>query len=71
MAEDLHNLVVIGEAVRVAREERGLTQLELAAAAETSRLSIIRIEQGTQVKTGTLAKVVDALGLEIGLHTKE
>lgn len=71
MAEDIRNLVAIGEAVRIAREGRGLTQLELAAAADTSRLSIIRIEQGTQVKTGTLAKVVDALGLEIGLQSKD
>lgn len=63
-------LKAIGKSIRKAREEQSLTQAQLAERADTSRLSVLRIEQGTHVNTDTLVKVVDALGLELQIHER-
>lgn len=49
------------------REEKGLTQEELAKKAGVSRITIVGIETGrTQVtRTDTLAKIADAVGKTI------
>ncbi|QTV80769.1 helix-turn-helix transcriptional regulator [Microbacterium sp. NIBRBAC000506063] len=60
-------LEILGKSIKRAREDQDLTQSQLAKRADTSRLSVLRIEQGSHVNTDTLVKVVGALGLEIKL----
>lgn len=58
----------IGSRVRRARLARGMTLEQLAAAAETSRRSVINVEQGTaNPSVNILLRLSDALG--IGLPT--
>lgn len=49
--------------VRTARLAAGLTQHELAERAGVSRPSVARVEAGEDVRTATLSKLADALGL--------
>ena len=67
MSDDVTRLGRIGVSIREAREAQKLTQTELAERAAISRLSVLRIEQGSHVNTDTLVKVISALGLEIQL----
>jgi transcriptional regulator with XRE-family HTH domain len=49
--------------IREAREAQGLTQVELAAKAETTQGTISRIEAGTIVpRLDTLQRIAEALG---------
>lgn len=57
----------IGRTVREARLKRGWTQDDLAAHAQVSRLSVIRLENGNDISTATLSKVAIALGLTLML----
>lgn len=67
MTNDITPLETMGRFIKQAREEQGFTQAQLAKRADTSRLSVLRIEQGTHVNTDTMVKIVDALGLRIKL----
>ncbi len=56
----------IGEQVRAAREEAGLSQRELATEMGTSQAAIARLEAGGVGATvTTLQRVADALGLSL------
>lgn len=57
----------IGKDIREARENLGLTQEQLAEAARVSRPTISRVETGSNISTGTLEKVVKALGQRLTL----
>lgn len=67
MPNNVTRLGRIGVSIREAREAQKLTQTELAERAAISRLSVVRIEQGSHVNTDTLVKAISALGLEIKL----
>lgn len=55
------------EAVRRARHELGWSQTKLATHAKVSRPTVARVEAGQSVSTGSLAKVVRALGLSLSV----
>ncbi len=57
-------------AVRLAelREQRGMTQTELAAKIHTSAAVISRLERGQNVEFKTLKKVAAALGVRLTLE---
>ncbi len=52
----------VGQDIRVARRALGWSQTELANRAQVSRPTIARVETGVNISTGTLEKVVKALG---------
>ena len=58
----------IGADIREARTSLGLTQHQLAAKAKVSRPTIARVETGSNISTGTLEKVVEALGMRLRLR---
>lgn len=63
--------VTFGDDIRAARDQRGWTQEELAQKAGVSRPTIARVERGDDVSTANLAKVADALGLQIRLADRD
>ena len=55
----------LGAAVRAARQNRGLTQAEVAKLAGLPRLKVIQVERGEgSVSIGAYAAIASALGLE-------
>ena len=48
-----------------AREEAGLTQMELAERAKTTQATIARIERGDNVSFEKLAQIAHAMGKEL------
>lgn len=60
----------IGQQVRKARYEQGLTQAELAARAGVSRPTVARVELGVAISIATLEKIVEALGLTVELRDR-
>lgn len=58
----------IGQQIRKARDERGLTQTELAIKAGVSRPTVARVELGVATSIATLEKIADALGLTLELR---
>lgn len=63
--------LTFGDDIRAARNQHGWTQEELAERAGVSRPTIARVERGDDVSTANLAKVADALGLEIRLTGRD
>ncbi|KAB1646203.1 helix-turn-helix transcriptional regulator [Pseudoclavibacter sp. CFCC 14310] len=57
----------IGQQIREARDERGLTQTELAAQAGVSRPTVARVELGVAISVATLSRLADVLGMEVSL----
>lgn len=56
----------VGEKVRGAREDAGISQRELAARMSTSQAAVARLEAGgTSATLTTLQKAASALGLEL------
>jgi transcriptional regulator with XRE-family HTH domain len=56
----------LGDAVRAAREAKGLTQAALAAAADVHRTTLVRIEQGQMMPTiEVLTRIADVLGVSL------
>jgi transcriptional regulator with XRE-family HTH domain len=55
----------IGPAVRRAREARGLTQQTLATNAGIALRTLIRIEQGEDMRIGTLITLANELGITL------
>lgn len=57
---------ILGERVRLMREQRGLMQKELASSANLPVRTIGRIERGeVDVRLSTLNKIAQALGVPI------
>ncbi|AIE82430.1 helix-turn-helix transcriptional regulator [Actinotignum sp. GS-2025e] len=52
----------LGNDIREARRALGWSQAELASHAQVSRPTIARVETGSNISTGTLEKVIKALG---------
>lgn len=61
----------IGQQIRMARDEQGLTQTELAAKSGVSRPTVARVELGVAISIATLEKIVEALGLTIELRNRQ
>ncbi len=58
--------MTIGTSVRRLREARGLSQAALARRAKIGRITLLRIEQGTQRPTlDTLSKIAVALRVDL------
>src|SRR6185295_1283468 len=59
----------MGDQVRAARRARGLSQSALAERSGTSRVTIARLEAGSDqdFRLGTVIRLCDALGLELAL----
>jgi XRE family transcriptional regulator, regulator of sulfur utilization len=56
----------VGPVVRRLREARGLSQTALAREATVSRITLVRIEGGTQDPTlSTLGRIARALGVRV------
>ena len=62
--EDLHIAVRLAEL----REQRGMTQTELAAKIHTSPAVISRLERGHNVEFKTLKRVATALGARLAVE---
>ncbi len=61
--------IEVGEKVRAAREQAGLTQRDLAARMSTSQAAIARLEAGSTAPTlTTLQKAAAALDLHISVE---
>jgi HTH-type transcriptional regulator/antitoxin HipB len=60
-----------GEIVKAQRKTKGWSQQQLADTAGVSRPTVARIEAGSAVSTATLAKIADALGIEIKVEAEE
>lgn len=58
----------IGKDIRDARESLDWSQHKLASKAGVSRPTIARIETGGNISTGTLEKVVNALGKRLRIE---
>jgi len=58
--------------MKKARLDKGLSQEKLASEAKTSDTTIYRIEKGkVSAKFDTIARIVDAMGMELNLIDKE
>lgn len=55
----------IGEAVRLARHDQGMTLDRLADASSISKRTLIKLEQGKDVRFSTLTTVLSWLGLSL------
>jgi SOS-response transcriptional repressor LexA len=55
----------LGEAVKIARAGRGMTQADLADVAGISRTHLLNIEKGHNVTVDVLMRIANALGLSI------
>ncbi len=56
----------VGVRIRQLREARQLSQVGLARRAKIGRITLIRIEEGTQdPTTGTLGRIARALGIKV------
>jgi HTH-type transcriptional regulator / antitoxin HipB len=61
-------LTRLGQAIRAMRQQRGLTQQEVALRAGVPRRKVIEVEQGSlRVAIETYAKVAHAVGGELSL----
>lgn len=63
----VHSTVVkVGRKIRQLREARQLSQVALAKRAKVGRITLVRIEQGSQDPTvGTLERIARALGVKV------
>lgn len=63
-------LLDIGNKIRAARKQRGLSQAELARMLSMSRSTISQIESGRVQEIGVrkLMRLMDSLGLELGVR---
>lgn len=57
----------IGQALKEARESRGLTQSQLGELMDVQKARISSIEKGSNLTIGTLRRVLRALGLKAAL----
>lgn len=67
----LNNRILLGQRLAEIREERGLTQQDVAEASGVMRPNVARIERGKyNVTLDVLSKVVGALDCEISISPK-
>ncbi len=61
------SLVLLGEQLKAVRQSKGLSQEVLADKILAKTCTIGRLERGYSVKTETLVRVIDYLGLKVCL----
>ena len=64
MAAKKGEVTRLGDRIRIAREEKGWSQHELAAATGSSQSTVDRLERGQTETSRHLAKILIALGIE-------
>lgn len=60
----------LGQRIEAIRKAKGLTQAELGDLSECSRRTIIQLEQGANVSTHTLFRVLASLGMSMDIMDK-
>lgn len=68
MAKEINNWV--GREIKAWREARGWTRYKLSKHSGVQEISIKRIEEGAGLRLDTLNKLLDAMGLELGISRK-
>lgn len=65
MSDPTHFIPEFGDRLQTVREHAGLTQTELARAADISRSTVSRIERGSTPDLTTAARLAHALGASL------
>lgn len=60
----------IGREIKAWREAKGWTRYQLSKHSGVQEISIKRIEEGAGLRLDTLHKLLDAMGLELGISRK-
>ena len=68
MAKEINNWV--GKEIKVWRESKGWTRYQLSKHSGVQEISIKRIEEGAGLRLDTLDKLLNAMGLELGISRK-
>ena len=69
LAEEIHAYHV-GEAIRLAREAKNLTQAELGERMGVQRAQVCRIESGKSITLASMMRAFKALGVQCALEMK-
>lgn len=59
------SLLALAALIRECRKASGMTQQQLAQAVGVGRVTVIRLESGKNIETGTLARIMDLFGLSV------
>lgn len=68
MAKDINTWA--GKEIKAWRECKGWTRYQLSKHSGVQEISIKRIEEGAGLRLDTLHKLLDAMGLELGISRK-
>lgn len=68
MAKEINKWV--GREIKAWRECKGWTRYQLSKHSGVQEISIKRIEEGAGLRLDTLHKLLDAMGLELGISRK-
>lgn len=60
----------IGREIKAWRECKGWTRYQLSKHSGVQEISVKRIEEGAGLRLDTLHKLLDAMGLELGISRK-
>ena len=69
LADELH-AYHIGEAIKMARESRSLTQEQLGERMGVQRAQVCRIESGKSITFASMMRAFKALGVQVALDMK-
>lgn len=61
---------MVGREIKAWRECKGWTRYQLSKHSGVQEISIKRIEEGAGLRLDTLHKLLDAMGLELGISRK-
>ena len=68
MAKEINNWA--GREIKAWRECKGWTRYQLSKYSGVQEISIKKIEEGAGLRLDTLHKLLDAMGLELGISRK-
>ena len=60
----------VGREIKAWREARGWTRYQLSKHSGVQEISVKRIEEGAGLRLDTLQKLLDAMGLDLGINRK-
>ena len=60
----------VAREIKALREAKGWTRYQLSKHSGVQEISIKRIEEGAGLRLDTLDKLLDAMGLELGIRRK-
>jgi len=58
-------MMIVGERIKQLRQERGLTQLDLAERLGVAQPVVCRFERGHDMRLSTLQRIAEALGVSM------